>query len=97
MTMIGILRMRRHKARSNPDVVPHLKPLRACDGRVGVAVQEQLALRLGAGSNLPVEPWLDGCEGIGQGANWAWLAVRVLRRRRQMSADRQSTHCRRGG
>jgi hypothetical protein len=27
--MIGILRMRHHEARPNPDVVPYLKPLQA--------------------------------------------------------------------
>ena len=64
MTMVGILRIRRHKARPNPDVVPYLKPLWACDGRVGVAVQEPLALRLCTRSNLPVELWFNGCEGL---------------------------------
>jgi len=93
MAMIRILRMRRHEARPDPDVVPYLKPLWACDGRVGVAAQEPLTLHLGARSNLPVELRFNASKGISQGTNRTWLAARVLQRRGQMSADRQSTHC----
>ena len=47
--------MRRHKVHADPDIAPYLKPLRTSDCCVGVAVQELLAQRLGAGPDLPGE------------------------------------------
>ena len=55
MTVVGILRMRRHQAHADQDVPPYLKPLRTHDCRVGVAVQELLAKRPGASPDLPGE------------------------------------------
>ena len=83
--------MRRHKAHADPDIAPYLKPLRTSDCRVGVAVQELLAQRLGASPDLPGELRFDDGKGIGQGADRAWLMARVLQCRRQMAADGQST------
>ena len=60
MTMVGISRVRRHEAHADPDIAPYLEPLRTSDCRVGVAIQELLALRLGAGPELPVELRFDG-------------------------------------
>ena len=94
MTMVGISRMRRHEADADPDVAPYLEPLRTSDCRVGVAVQELLALRLGAGPDLPGELRFDDGKGIGQGADGAWLMARMLQCRRQMAADGQSSRIR---
>ncbi len=94
MTMVGISRMRRHETHADPDIASYLEPLRTSDRRVGVAIQELLALRLGASPDLPVELWFDDGKGIGQGADRAWLAARVLQRRRQMAADGQSGRAR---
>ena len=95
MTMVRIARMRRHKTHADPDIAPYLEPLRTSDCRVGVAVEELLALGLGASPDLPVELWFDDGKGIGQGADRAGLAARLLQRRRQMAADGQSRCARR--
>jgi hypothetical protein len=94
MAVVRISRMRRHKTHADPDIAPYLDPLRTGDCRVGVAVQELLALRLGARPDLPVELRLDDGKGIGQGADRTWLTARVLQRRRQMAADRQPSRSR---
>ena len=91
VTVVGVLGMRRHEADADADIAPYLEPVRTSDCRVGVAVQELLALCLGAGPDLPVELRLDGRKGVGQSADGAWLAARMLQRRRQMAADRQSS------
>ena len=90
MTMVRISRVRRHEAHADPDIAPYLKPLRAHDCRVGVAVQELLAKRFGASPDLPGELRFDAGKGIGQSADRTWLTARVFQRRRQMAADGQS-------
>jgi hypothetical protein len=82
--------MRRHKTHADPDIAPYLESLQTNDGRVGVANPELLALCLRACACLPVEPRFDDGEGVGQGADRAWLVAHVLLGRRQMAADRQS-------
>jgi hypothetical protein len=79
--------MRRQKAHADPNIGPYLETLWTNDCRVGVAVQELLALLLGASPDHPVELRLDSGKGIGQGADRTWLTARLLQRRRQMAAD----------
>src|SRR5450755_4174211 len=87
VTMVGISHLRCHEADTDPDIVPYLESLRADDCRVGVPVQERLALRLGACPYLPMELRLDDGKGIGQVTKSTLLRARVLECHRQMPAD----------
>src|SRR5882724_8295648 len=89
MMMVRISHVWRHETHANMDVAPNLKSLRTSDRGVGVAVQELLAMRLGACADLPVEPWFDEGEGIRQGADGTWLTARVAKCLCQMAADGQ--------
>src|SRR5215208_5540082 len=93
MTMVRISHMRRHKAHADPDIAPYLEPLRTSDCRVGVAVQELLALHLSASPDLPTELRFDDGKCI-EGADRASLTAHMLQRRRQMAADGQSSRAR---
>src|SRR5580704_13691373 len=64
--VVRVLEMRRHKADADTDIGSYLEPVRTGDCRVGVAVQELLALRLRARPDVPVELRLNSSKGIGQ-------------------------------
>ena len=49
MIVVGIPRMRCHQTYADPDITPFLEALRPNDRCVGMAVQETLAVRFGAG------------------------------------------------
>src|ERR1700733_1546221 len=82
--VVRIQRMRRHETYANPDIGPYLEPVLTSDCRVGVAIQELLALCLSASPDRPVELWLDGGKGLGQAGDRTWLAARMLQGCRQM-------------
>src|SRR5690349_8358912 len=59
MTMVGILRMRRHEADADPDIATDLDPIRTGDRRVCMVGQERLGMRLRADADLPRKLWFD--------------------------------------
>lgn len=89
MTMIGISHMRCHEADTDLDITPYFESFRADDFRIGVPVQERLALRLGAWPYSPTELRLDDRKGIGHSANNTFPRSRVLQCYLQMTADGQ--------
>src|SRR6185503_9204266 len=94
MTVVRISHLRRQETHADRNIVPRLKPLWTDDCRIGVAVDERLALRFSAGTDFPTQLRFDAGKGIGQCSDMGWLPAQMLQRRRQMVADRQA---RRGG